>query len=76
MEQTQDPGAASRSEGFRAQVRGWLTSTGAPPAWGLVGYMVCGLVAGAAAALALVATYLLWPRDREIEAAPVPAATT
>lgn len=48
MEQAQKPGAASRSEGFRGQVRGWFTSTGAPPAWSLVGYMVCGLVAGAA----------------------------
>ena len=48
MEQAQDPGAASRSEGLRAQVHGWFTSTGAPPAWGLVAYMVCGLVAGAA----------------------------
>jgi hypothetical protein len=37
-----------RSEGFRAQVRGWFTSTGAAPAWALVGYMVCGLVVGAA----------------------------
>jgi uncharacterized membrane protein YccC len=27
-------------------------------------------------AIALVATYLLWPRDRETEAAPVPAPTT
>jgi uncharacterized membrane protein YccC len=27
-------------------------------------------------AVALVATYLLWPRDRETEAAPVPAPTT
>jgi hypothetical protein len=48
VEQAQDPGAASRSEGLRAQVHGWFTSTGAPPAWGLVAYMVCGLVAGAA----------------------------
>ena len=48
VEQAQEPAAASRSEGFRGQVRGLFTSTGAPPAWGLVGYMVCGLVAGAA----------------------------
>ena len=28
-------------------MRGWFSSTGAPPAWGLVRYMVAGLVAGA-----------------------------
>ena len=27
-------------------------------------------------AVALIATYLLWPRDRETEATPVPAPTT
>jgi MFS family permease len=27
--------------------RRWFASTGAPPAWALVGYMVCGLVVGA-----------------------------
>jgi hypothetical protein len=46
VEQVQERGAASRSESLRAQVRGWFTSSGAPPAWGLVGYMVCGLVNG------------------------------
>ena len=30
------------------RVRGWFVSTGAPPAWGMVRYMVCGLVVGAA----------------------------
>ncbi|HET8873991.1 MAG TPA: hypothetical protein VFM83_09920 [Gaiellaceae bacterium] len=32
----------------RSGWRSWFRSTGAPPAWGLVRYMVCGLVAGAA----------------------------
>ena len=31
-----------------SRVRGWFAPTGAPPAWGLVRYMVCGLFAGAA----------------------------
>src|SRR4030095_16188612 len=31
-----------------SHVRGWFASTGAPPAWGMVRYMVCGLVVGAA----------------------------
>jgi hypothetical protein len=31
-----------------SHVRGWFAPTGAPPAWGLVRYMVCGLVAGLA----------------------------
>ena len=38
-------------------------ATGTHPVW-------------AALAMAAVATYLLWPRDRETEAAPVPAPTT
>jgi hypothetical protein len=30
--------------------RSWFRSTGAPPAWGLVRYIVCGLFAGAGSA--------------------------
>ena len=40
--------AASRGEDLRSRVRGWFVSTGAPPAWAMVRYMVCGLVVGAA----------------------------
>ena len=36
------------AEPRHSRVRGWFESTGAPPAWGMVRYMVCGLVAGAA----------------------------
>jgi hypothetical protein len=32
----------------RSSWRSWFRSTGAPPAWGLVRYMVCGLFVGAA----------------------------
>jgi MFS family permease len=39
---------ASGGEALRSRVRGWFVSTGAPPAWALVRYMVCGLVVGAA----------------------------
>jgi MFS family permease len=39
---------ASRGEALRSLVRSWFTSTGAPPAWALVRYLVCGLVVGAA----------------------------
>jgi hypothetical protein len=45
--------AASRGEALRSRVRGWFASTGAPPAWGMVRYMVCGLVVGAALGAAL-----------------------
>jgi uncharacterized membrane protein YccC len=84
-------------------VRGWFTSTGAPPAGiglslpypivgggltsigsillagaptgdvtGWAGHRLLDTIAGCA--IALVATYLLWPRDREAaETVPVPA---
>jgi MFS family permease len=48
MKNEQQAGTASRGEGVRSRVRSWFVSTGAPPAWPLVGYMVCGLVVGAA----------------------------
>ena len=35
-------------EAPRSRLRSWFASTGAPPAWALVGYMTCGLFAGAA----------------------------
>jgi hypothetical protein len=69
-------------QGLRSRWRSWFASTGAPPAWPLVGYLTAGLIAGAAlsgdtivgCAIALVATYLLWPRDKESEqTVPVPA---
>ena len=44
--------AASR-EGLRSRWRGWFTSTGAPPAWALVGYLTAGLLVGAALSAAL-----------------------
>jgi hypothetical protein len=37
----------------RTHWRSWFASTGEPPAWALVGYMVCGLVVGASLAAAL-----------------------
>lgn len=39
--------------GLRARVRGWFAPTGAPPAWGLVRYMACGVVLGGAIGAAL-----------------------
>ncbi len=48
MEDEQRTVAASGGEGFRSRARGWFVSTGAPPAWPMVLYMVCGLVVGAA----------------------------
>ena len=49
-EMEQEPGmdTASRGEAFRSRVRGWFAPTGTPPAWGLVRYLVGGLVVGAA----------------------------
>ena len=44
--------AASR-EGLRSRWHGWFTSTGAPPAWALVGYLTAGLLVGAALSAAL-----------------------
>jgi hypothetical protein len=34
----------------RSWLQSWFASTGAPPAWALVGYMICGLFIGAALA--------------------------
>jgi hypothetical protein len=48
IEHEQRTVTASRGEALRSLVGGWFASTGAPPAWGLVRYMVCGLVVGAA----------------------------
>jgi uncharacterized membrane protein YccC len=41
------------SGAVRARVRGWFTPTGAPPAWGLVRYLACGLFAGVPLSAAL-----------------------
>jgi len=50
-----------------------FASTGAPPAWALVRYLTAGLIVGCT--IAVVATHLLWPRDREVEETiAVPAA--
>jgi hypothetical protein len=38
----------SQTVSLGSRVRGWFAATGAPPAWGLVRYMVCGLFVGAA----------------------------
>src|SRR5262245_10362742 len=38
----------SRADARPSHWRRWFASTGAPPAWGLVRYMVCGLVVGGA----------------------------
>ena len=46
--------------------------TGDATSW--AGHRLLDTIVGCA--VALVATYLLWPRDRETEAAPVPAPTT
>jgi hypothetical protein len=40
--------AASPDEAPPSGWRSWFTSTGQPPAWALVRYMVCGLVLGGA----------------------------
>jgi MFS family permease len=45
--------AASSAEAPRSGWRGWFTSTGQPPAWNLVRYAACGLLAGAALSAAL-----------------------
>jgi Fusaric acid resistance protein-like len=45
--------AASSAEAPRSGWRSWFASTGQPPAWGLVRYMVCGLFLGAALGAAL-----------------------
>ena len=44
----QPKGTALHAGGLRQRVRGWFTPTGTPPAWGLVRYLVAGLVVGAA----------------------------
>ena len=48
IEHEQQAVIEARSEGLRSRVHGWFVSTGAPPAWAMVRYMVCGLVVGAA----------------------------
>jgi hypothetical protein len=53
VEQEQRSVAASPAEARLSLWRGWFSSTGAPPAWALVRYMVCGLVLAAALAGAL-----------------------
>ena len=40
--------AQERGESPPSRWRSWFTSTGAPPLWGLVRYLICGLVAGVA----------------------------
>ena len=45
--------ASSPGEAPRSRWRGWFASTGAPPAWALVRYMVGGLVVAAALSAAL-----------------------
>jgi MFS family permease len=40
--------SAAAVEAPRSRWRSWFASTGAPPAWGLVIYMTCGLILGAA----------------------------
>jgi MFS family permease len=48
MSEVEEEQPRREGEALRSRVHGWFTSTGAPPAWGLVRYMTCGLVAGAA----------------------------
>jgi len=45
--------AASPDEGRSHGWRRWLTPTGAPPGWGLVRYMTCGLLVGMALSASL-----------------------
>jgi hypothetical protein len=45
--------APARADAGRSRWRSWFASTGAPPAWALVRYLVCGLAVGAAFGLAL-----------------------
>jgi hypothetical protein len=42
-----------RAEAARSRWRSWFAPTGAPPAWGLVRYMVCGLAVGGSLGAAL-----------------------
>ena len=42
----QPGGSPARADALQARVRGWFTSTGAPPAWGLVRYAAAGLFVG------------------------------
>ena len=44
----EQPTDVAPAEAPRSRWRRWLASTGAPPAWGLVRYMVCGLLVGIA----------------------------
>lgn len=53
MSESEQPSTASRGGALRSQWRSWFTPTGAPPAWALAGYLVCGLVVGAALAAPL-----------------------
>ena len=53
MEQEQPGTTASPGEAAESRWRKLFASTGAPPAWGLVRYMVCGLVLGGALGAAL-----------------------
>ena len=53
MDQEQPGTTASPGEAAESRWRKLFTSTGAPPAWGLVRYMVCGLVLGGALGAAL-----------------------
>jgi MFS family permease len=43
----------ARADAERSRWRSWFASTGAPPAWGLVRYLICGLAVGAAFGVAL-----------------------
>jgi hypothetical protein len=53
VEQEQPSTRAPRSEAAQSPWRSWLAPTGAPPAWALVRYMVCGLVVGGSLGAAL-----------------------
>jgi hypothetical protein len=48
LKHEQSSAAASSGDGSRSGWRGWFTSTGAPANWGLVRYLLAGLVAGGA----------------------------
>jgi hypothetical protein len=52
VEQQLSPNASSDEERL-PRWRSWFAPTGAPPAWGLVRYMVCGLVVGGSLGAAL-----------------------
>ena len=45
--------APSRNDALRSRMEGWFAPSGAPPAWGLMRYLACGMVVGGSLGAAL-----------------------